>query len=540
MLIVVVLMCVIFVLLLASFPIAIMCYCYKDRKMKRTFDLQQSRGREDNIQTERTYEIVPNGDRRTTGEASEVTYTTEGGDVAISQPTAMETQPVYDTVNTLPNSEQQKSRRESACNDPHRVYHILTNEKRTQNNSKTEDSVAVTDSAELSSVNDVVAKKDLSSPDTLYSALDHAKPKGRGRQKTGKQEIEMEDYNTLQHAKNSRLVHSVSDSQVLLMHVPPTVVYETIDKPESRKAAVPPGQPLYSPLGAPKYSLVNKKSKSTSAVEGLRNKAAGNTETLNKNTAEALNTSTVGGQIGKGNSDAVCSTLPGERRASHGKYGRTSESQAERNTESKQSSVSVVTRSTKKLPNYDVITKQDLSSLDGNAKGAIYSALDHTKPRSRKTSRESNDTYNSLEHAKNPRLAHSVSDSRVIHKQVAPTVVYETIDKPREAKDMALPGQPVYSTLGTPKYSLVNKKSKSTSAVEGLRKQAGTVFDNSSATGNSTAGMEKVGQNSPSTKESMGGTLDPLLKEVQHKGKPSWEIRSPPQPPDRPPKSTVS
>ena len=527
---------------------AILCYCYKNRKMKRTFDLQQSQGREDNIRTERTYEIIRNGDRRTTGEASEVIYTTEGSDVAISQPTAMETQPVvYDTVNTLPNSERQESRRESACNDPHhRVYHILTNEKRTQTNSKTEDSVAVTDSAELSSVYDVVAKKDLSSPDTLYSALDHAKPKGRGRQKTGKQEIEMEDYNTLQHAKNSRLVHSVSDSRVLLMHVPPTSVYETIDKPESRKAAALPGQPLYSPLEAPKYSLVNKKSKSTSAVEGLRNKAAGNTETVNKNTAEALNTSTVGGQIGEGNSDAVCSTLPEERRASHSKYGRTSESQAERDTESKESRASAVTRSTKKLPNYDVITKQDLPSLDGEAKGAIYSALDHTKPRSRKTSRESNDTYNSLQHAKNLRLAHSVSDSRVTHKQVAPTVVYETIDKPREAKATALPGQPVYSTLGTPKYSLVNRKSKSTSGVEGLRKQAGTVFDNFSATGNSTAGMEEVDQTSPSTKESMGSALDPpigklpLLKEVQHKDKSSVEIRSPPEPPDRPPKSTVS
>ena len=51
-------MCVLFVLLLESFPIAIMCYCYKNRKMKRTFDLQQSQEREGNVRTERAYELV--------------------------------------------------------------------------------------------------------------------------------------------------------------------------------------------------------------------------------------------------------------------------------------------------------------------------------------------------------------------------------------------------------------------------------------------------------------------------------------------------
>ena len=89
---------------------------------------------------------------------------------------------------------------------------------------------------------------------------------------------------------------------------------------------------------------------------------------------------TAGGQIGKGNSGAVYSTIPEERKPSQGKYGMT-ESQAESNSQSKQSRVSAG----KKLPN---ITKQDLPSIDGDAKGEIYSALHHTKPQSREKKAE--------------------------------------------------------------------------------------------------------------------------------------------------------
>ena len=116
------------------------------------------------------------------------------------------TQSLY---NTTPNVEPaspvpQESQRENACYDPHRVYHILTNENKPQTNGKTKAEDLEMDSAELSSVYDVVAKKNLLIPkQLLYSALAHTKPKGR--EQPGKQE----DYNTLQHAKSSRLSHSV-------------------------------------------------------------------------------------------------------------------------------------------------------------------------------------------------------------------------------------------------------------------------------------------------------------------------------------------
>ena len=548
-LIVSVLACIVLLLLL-FFLIAVMCCCYKKNKMKQSFDLQQSQGREDNFRTDRAYEMAPNVDTRTDVEATKVT-----------PPATRETPPVaYDIVQstnirsssniepTLP----QESQGDSACNDPHRVYHILTNENKPPTNGRYEGPVAEghpleLETADLSSVYEVVSKKDLpTSPDikaAVYSALDHAKP--QVQQKTGKQEKE-DDYNTLQHAKNSRLAHSVSDSRVLLKHVPPTAVYETIDKPKTPIATALPGQPVYSTLGAPKYSLVNKRSKSTSAVEGLRKKAAGKHAqaiTVETSTAEV---STPGVPYGNRNPDTVGATIPEET----GESCRGTASQAEDNTESRH--VKKTSHSTNKLPNYEVVSKQDLSSTAGDA---IYSALDHTKPRSRKTSQES-DTYNSLQHAK---LAHSVSDSRVLLMSLPPTVVYETIDTSKAARAAALPGQPVYSTVGTPKYSMADKKSKSTSAMEGLRKAAATGLDNSSAAERSGVkdcafgGIVKVGSNSPptmkalispklplqsspSTNEPLGGTLVspklPPLKEVHREKKPSGEMYSPLQPLD--------
>ena len=446
--------------------------------MNRTFDLQQSQRREDNVRTERAYEIATNGNTR----ASEVTYLTRP-----QNGTAMETQSmVYDTVqgtntqssySTIPNVEStspQEFHRESACNDPHRVYHILTNENEPTNR----------------------------------GTLLEGPPSNQPELETGSAEL-----------------------RVLLTHAP---VYETIDKPESQKDTALPGQPVYSTLEAPKYSLVNKKSKSTSAVEGLPKKAAGKTGTVHKNTTEALDMSTAGGRGGNGHSDTGA-TVPEETEVSQGTRGGT-EFHGEGDPQSKHRKVSAVERSTKKLPNYDVVTKQDLTTA-ALAGDAIYSSLDHTKPQSQKTSHENEDTYNTLQHTKNSQLAHSVSDSRGI----PPMVAYETIDGPREAKTMALPGQPVYSTLGTPKYSLANKKSKSTSDAEGLRREATTELHDSSATGSSTAGREKVGQNSPS---GMGNTLVPskvpLFKEVQYKDNPLGEMCLPPQPPDHPPKPTIN
>ena len=518
------LMCVVILLLLASFPIAVMCYCYKNKKIKLTFDLQQSQRREDNVQ--RAYEIVLSGHTST----SEVTYTTVGGSMQPQNETAMETPlVVYDTVqgtntqssySTTPNSEptsHQEFQRESTCNDPHRVYHILTNENEPTNGG----SVVNSKGPIKSSVYHVVAKKDLpNSKAALYNALDHTKRKGR--EKPGKQD-EIEDYNTLQHPKNLRLAHSASDSRVLLTHAPPIVVYETIDKPEAQKATALPGQPVYSTLEAPKYSLVNKKSKSTSAVEGLPKTAAGGPETVNKNTTEAIDTNTAGGWDGNGNSDTASATVPEETEVSQGACGG-SGSQTEVNTESKQSMVSAVKCSTKKLPNYDVVTKQDLMTSLGDTTRAVYSTLDHTKPRTPKTVRESEDMYNSLQHDKNTRLAHNVSDSRVLLMSVHPTVVYETIDTPREVKATALSGQAVYSTLGKTKCNIADKKSKSTS---GIRNEAANGLNVSSATGSSRAGMET---NSPSTVE--GTACSTQVQERTTQGQP-------PRLPDRPPKSIV-
>ena len=478
-----------------------MCYCYKNKKMTRTFDLQQSQRREDEIETERAYEIIPNRNTR----ASEVTYTKVGG---LSQPqngTAMEV--VFRTVqgtntqsshSTMPNIEptSQEFHSGSACNDPHRMYHILTNENEPtigKNGGPVFPSTPPdleTDSPELSSVyDDDVAKKD--SQTSLFSALDHTKPKGQGQPG---QQGEIKDP---QHANNLRLA---SNSQVLLAHTPPMVVYETIDKFESQKAMVLPGQPVYSTQGV---CLVNK-SKSNNAVEGLPKMAASKTETVKK-TTEAIDTSTAGGQHENVNSDMPSATIPEETEVSQGACVG-SGSQADGNTESKQRKVSAIKRSTKKLPIYDVVTKQDLMTSVGDTKGAIYSTLDHTKPCSQKTSRQSEDTYNSLQHTKNSRLAHSVSGFSVLLMPVPPTVVYETIDNPTEVAT-ALPSQTVYSTLGTPKYSTSDRRTKSTS---GIRNEAATGLNDCSATGSNTAA---VGRNSPSAVEGMGGMLVPPKSE---------------------------
>ena len=174
---------------------------------------------------------------------------------------------------------------------------------------------------------------------------------------------------------------------------------------------------------------------------------------------------------------------------------------------------------------YDVV---DLSTLAADTTGAVYCALDHTKPRGRKNVNESEGTYNTLQHANNSRIAHSASDSQVLPSHVSLAAVYATIDKPEPKMATAPQGLPVYSTLGMPMYSTVNKKSKIKSTME----QCNTGLDNLPTTESNTAedpglcgskGVEEEGQDSLSTGEDLGGTLE--------------TVHSPQQSPDYPPKS---
>lgn len=294
-------MVAVFLILLVSFPLAVICYCYNSRKIKRTFPLQQSQHRRGGeVRTERVYETVTNSNLATQVEATEATYSIaiEGN----ADAGAMVTPQVYDTVtntrrnganqssySTIPNIQPSSEINGNNVNDPHRVYHIVTNENENGKDGKNEGvSYNVVegpignllppsdDAAEACSVYDVVTKKDLqTSPDTkeaIYSALDHTKPQ------TGQEES---TYNTLQHTRSTRLGHSVSDSHVL-------VVYDTIDKPKSAMAIPPRPGAVYGSLdvrNSAKYSMVNKKSLSTSAVEGLRK---GTTSRLNTCTSDSI------------------------------------------------------------------------------------------------------------------------------------------------------------------------------------------------------------------------------------------------------------
>ena len=103
------------------------------------------------------------------------------------------------------------------------------------------------------------------------------------KQKTGKRE-EVEDHNTLHYSKNSRPAHSVNVSQVLFTHIPPTVVYETVDKPKTPITAALPGQPVYSTLGTPKYGLVNK-----SQADGSQESKQGDMSAVTRSTKQLPN-----------------------------------------------------------------------------------------------------------------------------------------------------------------------------------------------------------------------------------------------------------
>jgi hypothetical protein len=455
-LIVAILMGAISLVLLISFPLLIIWYCCKNRKMKRTLDLQQPLRREENGQTGRVYEIAPIGTMTAQREAD--TTTTETDEVATA---------VYDTVqgttsqsccSTQPKNESASRKiATSSPNDPHKVYHILTCENTNPNGERGPETESVsptlqgdTGNAELGTMYDVVMKKDPpTSPDTkeaIYSILDHTKPQG---------DVKGEDYSTLQHAKKSRLAHSVSDS-----HVPPMGVYETIGKPGAAQATVRPGQPVYSSLGTPRYSLVNRKTKSSSAMEGIQ-----------RETGVQLNTTST---TATENSKKIPARYPsvlieGMRR----KISTTSatipeEADATLNMHkpppthygAKQEEERTIDTSLTHLPKYEVVTKLDpATSSTADTTKEVYSALDHIKPQSRQNSSNLEEDYNTLQHAKNSRLAHSVSDTHV--------PLYDTIDKPRTAQATLPPGdQPVYSSLENSRH----RKSKSTSTVEVQRK----------------------------------------------------------------------
>ena len=188
---------------------------------------------------------------------------------------------------------------------------------------------------------------------------------------------------------------------------------------------------------------------------------------------------------------------------------------------------------------YDIV---DLSTLAADTTGAVYCALDHTKPQSQKKVNESEGTYNTLQHTNSSRLSHSISDSQVLLSHVPPAVVYDTINK-REPKMATAPqGQPVYSTLEMPMYSMVNKKSKSKSTMELCKKVPAELNFAESNTAEdpgvcASGGVEREQNLLSRGKDFWGTRVSPKLP-LTHGATSQEETKhSPRQPPDYPPKS---
>jgi hypothetical protein len=209
-------------ILLISFPLLIIWYCYKNRRIiqtERAHELVPTVRAHELVPTVRAHELVPTVMANSSaGEIIALTHHDDATLTTIEMTLPVVHNTVKDTASQSTLSTKQSSTQEIVSN-PH--------ESHDENSHK----------------------------ETLYSTLDHTKPLNASNPE--------EDYNTLQHAKNSRLAHSISDTYVPL--------YDTIDKPRTAQATLPPGgQPVYCSLENSRQSVASRKSKSTSTVEVIR------------------------------------------------------------------------------------------------------------------------------------------------------------------------------------------------------------------------------------------------------------------------------